>query len=422
MAFDQSWSVSQATKTAEKAGLHEGEQWKTLGDMNNAAWDTAKGVSKSAIDTSKDYLKFGKDQIDSYQRNWEPLELKQLQDAKTWASPDRMARNRGAAIADQTAAGAAAKTKSEMALRSFGIKPSDGAIMFNNRIADIMTNAGGAAAGTQSDINTEMQQKQLEAQAIQTGLMKPQMGMQGTGVGLTAANAGVNTLLAPIGVRAQTMGTPTQWASIEQQGYKNATDTMLQSAALQQKDAELANSQSSGAGAMVGAGLGFLTKVAPMALSFFGGPAGAVAGGALSAIGTGTGYTYRHGGVVRGFADGGAVDDMDMDEYAGGPDDMDGDEGMYVDPSMSPSGGAVTDDVHAQIDGDPNQPAKINAGEFIMPRDVVMWRGEAWMQKEIKKAREEMAQAHNRPAQPEIRQRPPAGPGQPSQYEVGAAA
>ena len=44
--------------------------------------------------------------------------------------------------------------------------------------------------------------------------------------------------------------------------------------------------------------------------------------------------------------------------------------------------GAITDDV----------PARLNAGEFVWPKDVVAWRGEQWMQKEILKARKEREQ------------------------------
>ena len=61
-----------------------------------------------------------------------------------------------------------------------------------------------------------------------------------------------------------------------------------------------------------------------------------------------------------------------------------------VEPDMSQSQGAITDDV----------PARLNVGEFVFPKDVVQWRGEAWMQKEIMKARKE--REANTVAEPEM--------------------
>lgn len=66
--------------------------------------------------------------------------------------------------------------------------------------------------------------------------------------------------------------------------------------------------------------------------------------------------------------------------------------GSVVPPHLSPSGGQQTDDVHAVVGGNPKSTAAINVGEFIFPKDVVDWRGEQWMQKEIMKARKERQQ------------------------------
>lgn len=63
--------------------------------------------------------------------------------------------------------------------------------------------------------------------------------------------------------------------------------------------------------------------------------------------------------------------------------------GRMVPPSMSPSGGMQTDDIPATIDGDPNQKAAINTGEFIIPRRVAEWYGEKFLQNFIAKADKE---------------------------------
>ena len=409
--FDPSWSVSRQTDVAQNANKRGNAQWDTLDTQNNENWKTAQGVSKSAIDTSKTWNDFADSEVNRYKTDYIPAEKKQLNDAMGWASPDRMARQRGMAMGSQRQAGDLSKQRALDTLESYGVDPGSGRFGGLDANLEAKTGAAMAAAGTMSDIQTELQGQQLLANAIQTGKAVPQVAAGAAGVGLQAGNQAVNAPLAATGVRAQTQGTPTQWAGIEQQAYKDATGAMVNAAQISAENERLAQQSSSGTGALIGGGLGALTKLAPLAMSFFG-PAGAAAGVAGGLMGsgmlTGTGGIYRHGGMVRRFAEGGPVDDMDMDEGMQGPADMDGDEGMYVDPAMSPSGGAVTDDVDANIDGDPSQPAKINSGEFIMPADVVAWRGEAWMQKEIKKAREEMGKAQARPAQPEIKQVPSA--------------
>lgn len=79
--------------------------------------------------------------------------------------------------------------------------------------------------------------------------------------------------------------------------------------------------------------------------------------------------------------------------------------GRMVPASMSPTGGARTDDVPAVIDGNPQQQAAINTGEFIIPRRVAEWYGEKFLQNFIAKADKERSE--QTVAQPTLG--PPAG-------------
>lgn len=91
------------------------------------------------------------------------------------------------------------------------------------------------------------------------------------------------------------------------------------------------------------------------------------------------------------------------------------DGGTAIPVEASPSGGAIPDDVPAEIDG--QAPAQLNAGEFIVPQDVVKWLGEKGMQQVILKARKEMQGGNGeRPAQPEMGPPPipPEGAGIPT--------
>lgn len=77
--------------------------------------------------------------------------------------------------------------------------------------------------------------------------------------------------------------------------------------------------------------------------------------------------------------------DPNMDQ-SGGADWGNYAQGGVVPASMSPSGGQQTDDVSATIPQTGGR-AQINVGEFVLPRDVVAWKGQEFFQKMIKQAR-----------------------------------
>jgi hypothetical protein len=183
-----------------------------------------------------------------------------------------------------------------------------------------------------------------------------------SGAGGQSGNQAVNTGLATTASAAQTLGTAPQWQQIGNQGLGNWGNLMNQSYQNQMAEAEMKQKSSSGFGEILGAGLGLATMF---------------------------------------IAEGGAI-----------PDD---EEGGPIPIEASPSGGAIEDDIPAEIEG--GQPARLNAGEFVIPKDVVAWLGEKGMQQIILKARKEMGDPNAAPAQPT--QGPP--PGQPPQFEsVGA--
>lgn len=74
----------------------------------------------------------------------------------------------------------------------------------------------------------------------------------------------------------------------------------------------------------------------------------------------------------------------------GGPIDPAATTGGFVSHTLSPSGGAETDDIDA----------KLNANEFVIPRDVALWKGQEFFQNLIKKSRENATGA---PAKPKMK-------------------
>jgi hypothetical protein len=68
---------------------------------------------------------------------------------------------------------------------------------------------------------------------------------------------------------------------------------------------------------------------------------------------------------------------------AGGPVENDATSGGFVSHDLSPSNGANTDDVSAQL----------NAGEFVVPKDVTAWLGQQHFYKLMAQARKARAMA-----------------------------
>jgi len=86
------------------------------------------------------------------------------------------------------------------------------------------------------------------------------------------------------------------------------------------------------------------------------------------------GDAYAAGGPVRlRYAEGGAIPAAESPQF--------------VSPEVSPSGGTETDDVKARL----------NAGEFVIPKDVAAWKGQEFFQKLIQKSRELKQQAPAKP-------------------------
>lgn len=288
-----------------------------------------------------------------------PLMHQQAAFAQEYATPERMEERAGAAEADVAAQFEQARQVAMERMRGFGVDPTQmrmNALDLGTRVAE---GAAAASAGNQARRETELTGQQLIANAIAQGQGQQQMAMAGMGAAGAAGNQAVNIGLADTASGAQTMGTPYQWMGLGAQGYGQQGQLMNAGFENQMAAYNAKNQQSSGWGGLLG-------NIAGTALMF-----------------------AEEGGVI--------------------PDE----EGQYVDPSMSPSGGAIEDDIDAQV-AETGQPAQINAGEFIMPKDVVAWLGEKGMQQIVLKARKEMGSEEQRPAQPEI------GPPPTPQRGIGA--
>jgi hypothetical protein len=316
---------------------------------------TADTVSKRAGDLADTAGQQYKDMMAKWKQTYEPLYDAQAADAQRMIGnlPQTEEQYAGKYAADVAQAFDASKAASDRQLRSYGLKaPSSGAAQLDT-LASNQRRLGQVAAAEQGRLSARTEARGVAQQAIQSGLAFPQVANQASATELAAGNQQIGApesaistatgayspALSAYGVAypymqqwGQTMGT-----SYNQQlaGYN------AQQQALQQKAKLDAESGGSGIG-------GILGGIAGTAAGSIMGPAGASIGSSLGS---------KIGGM---FAKGGMIEDAN-----------------FVHPDASPSNGAITDDV----------PARLNAGEFVLPKDVVAWMGEERLQKLIQTAR-----------------------------------
>jgi hypothetical protein len=289
-----------------------------------------------------------------YETLYQPLEEQLVAEAEEYATPERLEYEAGKAEADVAAQFEAARRTAQERLESYGVDPSQtrqGALDLGTRIAEA---AAQSSAGNQARDRAEEVARELRAQAINIGRGYP-AEISGAESGASSAGTqAANTGLATTASGASTMGTGSQWQGLGNQAigtWGDVLNTGFQNA-LSGWQAE--QEASSGWGDILGTGLGIVA-----------------------------GKYWQQGGAI--------------------PD------GRPVTIDASPSRGAIPDDVNATIDG--TAPARLNAGEFIVPQDVMKWKGEEWAQKEINRARQQMASPQQRPAVPQLAPPQAQGPG-----------
>jgi hypothetical protein len=330
----------------------------------NDALDWAKGqiasnsnltndVTKGLVDTATPFAQAAKSSL-AQSQGVISQGIQNLRDQyDKYTNPARKAADMGAAGAQAAQGDEAARQANMSELESYGLNP--GAVRYAGLDAGARLQSAATRVGAENIAG-----RTDDALADQTN--QELLGEGNTVAGQATSNAGtsgtlgtgaVNTSLANTASGYQGLGTGLQWTGQQTgalSGGVGATNTGFTNQAEADK---INNSSSSGLGSLAGLGLSALGK-----------------GGA--------------------FASGGALAFME--------------EGGAVPAEASPSGGAATDDVPAGANG----AIRLNAGEFVIPKDVVSWEGEKTLQSLIEKARKAKMEAG---AKPQVK--PATGP-QPS--------
>ena len=360
-APDYSELFAAANASADRSYQLSQDQFDFFKDVYNKNVGTADLVTDKALGEMDKMIddsdRYRAQQIDIY----DPMKRAYAEEAEDYASPERQEAEAGAREADVAMQVEQARKVASERLEAYGTDPGtvrQGGMDLASRINEA---AMQSSAGNMGRKEIEGIGRNMRENAINMGANLPAQITGSSQAGGQAGNQGINTQLATTQSGASTLGTGPQYAQLGNQALGTWGNLLSQSHDASLNTFNANQKSSSGIGSLVGNVLGAATMF---------------------------------------LADGGAIPDDEM---------VEGEGGGSIPIEASPSGGAITDDVDAHIVGEDGgvQSAQLNAGEFVIPKDVVSWLGEKGMQQFILKARKEMGDPNQAPAQPT--QGPPPG-------------
>jgi hypothetical protein len=324
--------------------------------------EALKQIQPDTFKTARDTMGTGADLMQKYKDMYGPLQEAQAKYAANYASPERIAQAQAQAGAGVSNAFKAAGDAANRNFERYGGDPSvgrGGALDLGVKLAEATAKAGAMDNARRA---TETTGQQLIQQAIGTGQNVANTGLQATQTGVQAGATGIGEGTSTFNAQAPALGNSLGWFGGANQAISGSVNTDMSKFQAESKNADTRNAAAQSENAAWG-------KLAGTALS------------------TAMMFAADGGPIPEGGAEGGEDPSQDpsLDPMAS--------PGSAVPLSASPSRGAVEDDV----------PARVQPGEFIFPKDVMAWRGEQWAQKEVIKARKEMGNGSEKPAEPEAK-------------------
>lgn len=309
-------------------------------------------VNQSFLKSMQEARTASEEDRQRYKDVFQPLEDKFIADANSYDSPERRDQAIGSAQSGVGQQYQAARDSATRQLESFGVNPSAtrfAALDIGMRASEA---ASKAAAGTNASNRVEDTARNMRGQAIAMGQGLPMQAINENSSSMNAGQGAVGNANSTYATGSAAMGSPTQWAGIGQQGLANWGNLLNSQYSNQMDYYKAQQQQQSGFGQLLGLGAG-------MALNYFGMPS--FGGGPSAPAGL-----FKHGGAI--------------------PEDA------------SPSHGAIDDDV----------PARLSAGEMVIPAEAVKWYGEKHFYGLMEKANKDMAERRAIPLRDAGRQAVPA--------------
>jgi hypothetical protein len=355
--------------------------------------------------------------LSRYENLFQPQENNLVQEANSYASVPRQQFEMGRAEATTANAANAARMNTLNELRSYGVNPSAGEFAALTSAANTQAAAAQAAAGTQAAQQTAATGRQLRGQAIQIGQAYPSQVLGEINAAESGLSGAMNSKLANTQTGANILGTPQTYGGLAM-GLRYPP-LGHSSSSMSTKDGNKGSNSSGRGDTSAGEGGGFAGDPAesssaadpnwagtgPLGSGGAPGGGGYPGGQPMSEVlsasqGSGGGLDV---GGIEGGAGGGMTNPFpsdnsftDQSDFGQGSDTSDfaggGEVGLRlgggpttggdVPYSASPSRGGQTDDI----------PARLNAGEFVMPRDATAYYGHKHLTSMIQKARAAMGQ------------------------------
>ena len=452
MSYSSSRSTSGGFSTSIPSNMQSPQSYAALNFANIAAglgqqtynWATqAVNTDNAMTDESvQDYLQMSQEglglaneNLTDYNNIYRP-EMAQLADeAGSYSSAARQEVNEGAAEAQSEAGSNAGLSQAAQQLQSYGINPNSGMYQELQESQRAAAGAAAAGAGQEAGLATQATGRQLLGESLQQGDQLPAAAVNALNSAYQGVAGAENATLANTQVAGQALDAANPYfQSAMQLKYPPVGNT---SQSVQSSQSSSTPKQSSGGysgggggGSSGGGGGSGRGAVSPNTYSAYGQPgssSGYAGGMSPTSYSGGGGGAYRHGGLVHSRH--GAIPTQPGDTISivipsrqpalahggipipatrqggfhsnapslrsmasGGPT-----TGGFVSKHDSPSNGRQTDDI----------PARLNAEEFVMPRDTTKYYGHKFFLDLIKKAR--LATGGNPHAPVGAQQKPAAG-------------
>lgn len=329
-------------------------------DVYNQNYPYIKQGTEQSLEAQKHQNEFAKSQMDFYNSSYKPLEAEYLEKAKNWDTEESQQQQAGFAQQSVASQFAQARNAASQQLESFGVDPTSTRYAALDLGSRTQQAAAAAGAGTAAIQNRQLQGLQLQSGAINTGRGYASSVPAAFGSGSQSGAAAANGVTSFYGTGANAMNGANVWFQSGNQSMGNAITGYNN----YYKNTYPEQQQSGSSG--IGAGIGLI------------------------------------GSIISKFEDGGSVQHALPAPSAVPPS-------QNVVPSQaSPSAGRNVDDVDA----------KLNVGEFVIPKEVVQWEGEKAIYKMVERAKQERAQnAATTETKP---QAIPAAPGPTTYHSPGA--
>lgn len=318
--------------------------------------------------------------ISDYNNVYRPEQQQLANLAGSYSSNARVAMNVGAAESTQAQASDAALANTKQNLQSYGIDPSSGTYAQLEQATNAARGASSAGAGQQAQQATTATGRQLLGQSVAVGQQLPGQAVNATNAANTGYAGAVNAELANANTGANMFNSANNFYNTASQiklapvGNTSTSQSTNQSTGKTASTGTSTTTPNQSSGSSGGGSTAPTSVTNPYDVGW-----GANNNAQPDTSPVTGGSTSQTGGYARGGA-------IPVPHPAATRPLPDATSGGHVPYEISPSHGHQVDDVHANL----------NAGEFVIPRDVTGYMGQKFFQDVIMKARKAnaMAPAH----------------------------